>query len=79
MLVSNAINVAADPIPPPETQQNGGHGVAEAIEEVDEKPRTNRWVGKYYRGQSKQSISRHRLATKLKPSFHPFDHFHANF
>ncbi|XP_028417689.1 uncharacterized protein LOC114542142 [Dendronephthya gigantea] len=41
MLVSNAINVAADTVPPPETQENGEHEVKETTEEVEEKPRTS--------------------------------------
>ena len=42
MLVTNAINVASNPVHPPEKEETKKPEIKETIEEIEEKPRTNR-------------------------------------
>ena len=42
MLVTNAINVASSPVHPPEKEETKTSEIKETIEEIEEKPRTNR-------------------------------------
>jgi hypothetical protein len=44
MLVTNAINVASNPVLTQEKEESEKPDMKEAIEEIEEKPRTNRWV-----------------------------------
>ena len=42
MLVTNAINVASNPVHPAEKEETKTPEIKETIEEIEEKPRTNR-------------------------------------
>jgi hypothetical protein len=44
MLVTNAINVASNPVLTQEKEESEKPDIKETIEEIEEKPRTNRWV-----------------------------------